>query len=136
MEGLNGEDREVIVERTDDANYARVTVSDLVDITVRVRSIGEKEDRHHYHIPADDTFAHLETQFTFSNLSDLVEGVLGKTYRPGYVSRVKRGVPMPLMGGEDKYKTPSLFSPLCKVCSFQTTARQSGGLAITTGVVA
>ncbi|XP_004296206.1 PREDICTED: uncharacterized protein LOC101296556 [Fragaria vesca subsp. vesca] len=101
-----------------------------------VRSIGEKEDRHHYHIPADDTFAHLETQFTFSNLSDLVEGVLGKTYRPGYVSRVKRGVPMPLMGGEDKYKTPSLFSPLCKVCSFQTTARQSGGLAITTGVVA
>ncbi|XP_050369197.1 uncharacterized protein LOC126787336 [Argentina anserina] len=122
-----GENREVIVERTDDANYARVTVSDLVDITIRVRPIGEKEDRiHHYQIPADNSFAHLETQFTFSKLSDLVEGVLGKTYRPGYVSRVKIGVPMPIMGGEDKYKTPSLSSPLCKVCRFQTTPPQTG----------
>ncbi|XP_021831375.1 uncharacterized protein LOC110771384 [Prunus avium] len=125
------EDREVIVERTDDTNYVRVIVTGIVDIAIRVRPIGEKEDRvHHYHIPGDDTFAHLETQFSFSNLSPLVEGVLGKTYRPGYVSPVKRGVPMPLMGGEDKYKTPSLFSPLCKVCRFQTTT-QSAGLAIT-----
>ncbi|XP_030924052.1 uncharacterized protein LOC115950913 [Quercus lobata] len=124
----NGEEREVIVERTDDANNIRVSVTGLVQIDIRVRPIGEKENRvHHYHIPANDAFAHLETQFKFSNLSDFVEGVLGKTYRPGYVSPVKIGVPMPLMGGEDKYHTPSLYSPLCKVCRFQ---RQPGFGAI------
>lgn len=69
-------------------------------------------------IPKKVDFAHLETQFKFFSLSDLVEGVLGKTYRPGYVSPVKIGVPMPMMGGEDKYQTPSLFSPLCNVCRF------------------
>ncbi|KAM5584078.1 hypothetical protein ABKV19_003780 [Rosa sericea] len=121
---IMAEGREVIVERTDDTNYVRVTVSGLVEMDIRVRPIGAEENKvHNYQIPSDDTFAHLETQFRFSNLSDLVEGVLGKTYRPGYVSPVKVGVPMPMMGGEDKYETPSLFSPLCKVCRFQ---RQSG----------
>ncbi|KAK3022490.1 hypothetical protein RJ639_045819 [Escallonia herrerae] len=61
--------------------------------------------------------------FRFSNLSDRVEGVLGKTYRPDYISPVKRGVPMPMTGGEDKYQTPSLNSPVCKACRFQ---RQAG----------
>ncbi|XP_030546172.1 uncharacterized protein LOC115752215 [Rhodamnia argentea] len=113
-------DRTVIVERTDDTNSVRVTVSGLLEMDVRVRPIGEKENQvHNYQIPKDDAFAHLETQFRFSNLSDLVEGVLGKTYRPNYVSPVKVGVPMPMMGGEDKYQTPSLLSPLCKVCRFK-----------------
>ncbi|KAF2321770.1 hypothetical protein GH714_002636 [Hevea brasiliensis] len=80
----------------------------------------ERRDRvHKYQLPEDDAFAHLETQFKFFNLTDLVEGVLGQTYRPDYVSPVKTGVPMPMMGGEDKYHTPSLFSPLCSVCRFQ-----------------
>ncbi|KAF8039812.1 hypothetical protein BT93_B2121 [Corymbia citriodora subsp. variegata] len=115
-----GEDRTVIVERTDDTNSVRVTVSGLLEMDVRVRPIGEEENRvHNYQIPKDDAFAHLETQFRFSNLSDLVEGVLGKTYRPNYVSPVKVGVPMPMMGGEDKYQTPSLLSPVCKVCRFK-----------------
>ncbi|KAK4267359.1 hypothetical protein QN277_024146 [Acacia crassicarpa] len=47
--------------------------------------------------------AHKETQFRFKNLSNFAEGVLARTYRPNYVSPVKRGVPMPIMGGEDKY---------------------------------
>ncbi|KAJ7980981.1 Root cap/late embryogenesis-like protein [Quillaja saponaria] len=116
----NDEERQVIVERTDDTNSVKVTVSELVELNIRVRPIGEEENRvHNYQIPAGDAFAHLETQFKFFNLSDLVEGVLGKTYRPEYVSPVKRGVHMPMMGGEDKYQTPSLFSPLCKVCRFQ-----------------
>ncbi|CAN6692436.1 unnamed protein product [Malus baccata var. baccata] len=128
----NGEDREVVVERTDDTNYVRVTVAGLVEMDIRVRPIGEKENKvHNYQIPADDTFAHLETQFRFTNLSDLVEGVLGKTYRPGYVSPVKVGVPMPMAGGEDKYETSSLFSPLCKVCRFQKQPElaAAGGIA-------
>lgn len=113
-------EREVVVERTDDTNSVRVTVGGLVEMDVRVTPVGADENRvHNYQLPADDAFAHLETQFRFKNLTESVEGVLGKTYRPGYVSPVKRGVPMPVMGGEDKYRTPSLFSPLCKLCRFQ-----------------
>ncbi|KAJ8768743.1 hypothetical protein K2173_023647 [Erythroxylum novogranatense] len=116
----NGVEREVVVERTDDTNTVRVTVAKLVELNIRVRPIGKEENRvHNYQLPDDDAFAHLETQFKFFDLSDLVEGVLGKTYRPDYVSPVKKGVPMPMMGGEDKYQTPSLYSPLCKVCRFQ-----------------
>ncbi|XVE59814.1 hypothetical protein DITRI_Ditri05aG0077100 [Diplodiscus trichospermus] len=123
----NGEEREVVVERTDEKNSVRVKVYGLVEIDIRVRPIGKEENRvHNYQLPDDDAFAHLETQFKFTNLSDLVEGVLGKTYQPDYVSPVKRGVPMPMMGGEDKYQTPSLFSPLCRACRFQ---RPSGSVA-------
>ncbi|KAK9279852.1 hypothetical protein L1049_013534 [Liquidambar formosana] len=117
---INGKEREVVVERTDDANSVRVTVEGLVEMDIRVTPIGKEENRaHNYQLPADDVFAHLETQFRFLNPTDLIEGILGKTYRPGYVSPVKRGVPMPMMGGEDKYQTPSLYSPLCKACRFQ-----------------
>ncbi|KAH7561017.1 hypothetical protein JRO89_XS10G0159200 [Xanthoceras sorbifolium] len=120
--------REVVVERTGDTNSVRVTVAGLVEMDVQVRPIGAEENRvHNYQLPDNDAFAHLETQFRFSNLSDLVEGVLGKTYRPGYVSPVKRGVPMPMMGGEDKYQTPSLYSHVCNFCRFQ---RPSGFTAI------
>lgn len=118
------DEREVVLERTDDTNSVRVTVSGLLEMDVKIRPIGAEENRtHNYQLPAGDAFAHLETQFRFSNLSKLVEGVLGKTYRPDYVTPVKRGVPMPMMGGEDKYQTPSLYSPLCNFCRFQ---RQPG----------
>lgn len=124
----NGEEREVVVERTDDANSVRVRIAWLVKMDIRVTPIGENENKvHNYQLPSDDAFAHLETQFRFFNLTDLVEGVLGKTYRPDYVSPVKIGVPMPMMGGEDKYQTPSLYSPICKACRFQ---RQYGFGAI------
>ncbi|KAH7542614.1 hypothetical protein FEM48_Zijuj02G0092700 [Ziziphus jujuba var. spinosa] len=48
-----------------------------------------------------------------------VKGVLGKTYRPNYVSTVKIRVPMPMIGGEVKYHTPSFLSPAYKACRFQ-----------------
>ncbi|KAF5201249.1 Root cap [Thalictrum thalictroides] len=112
--------REVAVERTDDTNSVRVTVTGLVEMYVKVTPIGAEENRvHKYQLPSGDAFAHLETQFKFNNLTDLVEGVLGKTYRPNYVSPVKIGVPMPMMGGEDKYRTSSLLSPICKACRFE-----------------
>lgn len=112
--------RRVVVERTVDVNTVRATVSGLVQVDVRVTPIGDKENRvHHYQLPSDDVFAHLEVTFSFASLTEGVEGVLGKTYRAGYVSPVKRGVPMPIMGGEDKYRTPSLYSPSCKMCVFQ-----------------
>ncbi|XWS28412.1 hypothetical protein CRYUN_Cryun25bG0066500 [Craigia yunnanensis] len=99
----NGDEREVLVERTDDKNSARVKVSGLVEMEIRVRPIGKEESRvHNYRLPDDNAFAHLETQFKFTSLSDFVEGMLGKTYHPDYVSPVKRGVPMPMMGGPKK----------------------------------
>ncbi|KAJ9188868.1 hypothetical protein P3X46_000224 [Hevea brasiliensis] len=116
----NKEEREVIVERTDDTNSVRVIAAGLLEMDIKVRPIGKRENIvHNYQLPDDDAFAHLETQFRFKKLSDLVEGVLGKTYRADYVSPVKIGVPMPMMGGEDKYRTPSLLSPLCNACRFQ-----------------
>ncbi|GMI97356.1 hypothetical protein HRI_003404900 [Hibiscus trionum] len=123
----NDEERQVLVERTDDKNNIHVKISGLVEMYIRVRPIGEEENRvHKYQLPDDDAFAHLETQFKFINLSDHVEGVLGKTYQPGYVSPVKRGVAMPMMGGEDKYQTPYLFSTFCNACRFK---RPSGSVA-------
>ncbi|KAK4763390.1 hypothetical protein SAY86_009158 [Trapa natans] len=117
------DERAVVVERTDDLNTIRAMVTGLVAMDINVRPIGKEEDRaHNYQLPPDDAFAHLEIQFRFENLTDMVEGVLGKTYRPGYVSPVKIGVPMPMIGGEDMYMTPSLNSPLCKVCRFHRQA--------------
>ena len=78
----SGEERQVVVERTDDTNSVRVRVAGLVEMDIRVTPIGENDNKvHNYQLPADDAFAHLETQFRFSNLSDLIEGVLGKSYR-------------------------------------------------------
>jgi len=126
----SGNQREVIVERTDDTNSIRVTVSGLLEMDIRVRPIGEKENMaHNYQLPSDDAFAHLETQFKFKNPTDSIEGVLGQTYRPSYVSPVKRGVAMPMMGGEDKYQTPSLFSTTCKLCRFQRPSTSQGLIA-------
>ncbi|XP_016187407.2 uncharacterized protein LOC107629203 [Arachis ipaensis] len=127
----NGDDREVIIERTDDTNSLRVKVSGLVEMDIRARPIGEKENKvHNYQLPSDDAFAHLETQFRFKNLSDSVEGILGQTYRPNYVSTVKKGVAMPMMGGEDKYETRTLYSTTCKLCRFErpTEIASSEGL--------
>lgn len=123
----DGEERQVVVERTDDTNAVKVTVAGLLEMDIKVRPIGKHENKvHNYQLPDNDAFAHLETQFRFKNLTDLVEGVLGKTYRPDYVSPVKTGVPMPMMGGEDKYQTPSLSSPLCRLCRFQGASAGNG----------
>ncbi|XP_077252660.1 uncharacterized protein LOC143892073 [Tasmannia lanceolata] len=133
----NEERRSVLVERTDETNNIRVTIDGLVEMDVKVTPIGEEENRaHNYQLPRDDAFAHLETQFRFANLTEAVEGVLGQTYRPNYVNPVKTGVPMPLMGGEDRYRTPSLVSPNCSACRFQksylakeTTSNNEVGVA-------
>lgn len=126
-------EREVVIERTDEFNSVKVTVSGLLALDVKVTPIGEEEDRvHGYKLPAGDAFAHLETQFKFKNLTDKVEGVLGQTYRPDYVSPVKKGVPMPVMGGEDRYRTAGFLSTSCVSCRFKSEGPRmvdgSGGM--------
>lgn len=112
-------EREVVVERTAERNSAKVTVAGVVEVDVKVVPITAEDDRKHsYRLPAGDAFAHLEMQFRFVRLTAAVEGVLGQTYRPGYVSPVKKGVAMPMMGGEDKYQLPSFLSTSCAKCLF------------------
>ncbi|KAJ4726249.1 Root cap/late embryogenesis-like protein [Melia azedarach] len=69
-------------------------------------------------IPSDDCFAHPEVQFRFCGLSSKVEGVLGRTYQPDFKNPAKPGVAMPVVGGEDKYRTRSLLSAECNSCIF------------------
>ncbi|XP_058103657.1 uncharacterized protein LOC131247293 [Magnolia sinica] len=133
--------REVSIERTDEFNSVRITISGLVEMDVKVTPIGEAENRaHNYQLPAGDAFAHLETQFRFTNLTDMVDGILGQTYRPRYISPVRTGIPMPMMGGEDKYFVKSLYSPNCNACRFQRTLLPTSEITdsgdATVGVVA
>ncbi|KAK3026139.1 hypothetical protein RJ639_042582 [Escallonia herrerae] len=112
-------DGNLMVERTVTYNSVTVTLPGVVEMSVNVVPVTKEDDRvHSYQIPSDDCFAHLEVQFKFFHLSEKVEGVLGQTYRPEFKSPVKIGVPMPVMGGEDKYKTSSLVSADCKYCIF------------------
>ena len=54
-------EREVVIERTDEFNSMKVTVSGLLELDVKVTPIGEEENRTHgYRLPAGDAFAHLE----------------------------------------------------------------------------
>lgn len=111
------------VERTSRKNSALITLRETAEISVNVVPVTKEDDRvHNYQIPADDCFAHLEVQFRFFGLSDKVEGVLGRTYRPDFQNPAKPGVAMPVVGGEDKYRTASLLSSECKLCIFSPAA--------------
>lgn len=110
---------QLILERTDETNSVNVILPGLARISLNVAPIEERDNiMHNYQLPPNDAFAHLEMQFKFFNLSSTVEGVLGQTYRPNFINPVKRGVPMPVMGGEDRYATSSLYSADCKSCKY------------------
>ncbi|XP_057955532.1 uncharacterized protein LOC131149257 [Malania oleifera] len=107
------------VERTLSKNSVTVTLPEMVEISVNVVPVTKEDDRiHNYQIPSDDCFAHLEVQFRFFGLSPKVEGVLGRTYQPNFKNPAKPGVAMPVVGGEDKYRTTSLLSADCSSCVF------------------
>ncbi|KAH7544193.1 hypothetical protein ACOSP7_030706 [Xanthoceras sorbifolium] len=107
------------VERTSTKNSVLVTLPDVAEISINVVPVTKEDDRiHNYQIPSDDCFAHLEVQFRFYGLSSKVEGVLGRTYQPDFKNPAKPGVAMPVVGGEDKYRTTSLLSADCTSCIF------------------
>ncbi|XP_020202628.1 uncharacterized protein LOC109788344 [Cajanus cajan] len=113
------EEKDVKVERVASKNSVMVTLKDVAEILVNVVPVTKEDDRiHNYQVPSDDCFAHLEVQFRFFALSPKVDGVLGRTYRLDFENPAKPGVAMPVVGGEDKYKTNSLFSPDCGSCVF------------------
>ncbi|CAI0439062.1 unnamed protein product [Linum tenue] len=113
-------DGDVRVERVSTRNSVIVTIRDKAEILVSVVPVTKEDDRiHKYRVPENDCFAHLEVQFRFFELSPRVEGVLGRTYQPDFENNVARpGVAMPVMGGEDKYRTSGLVSAECGACIF------------------
>lgn len=107
------------VERVANKNSVMVTLKDVAEILVNVVPVTKEDDRiHNYQVPSDDCFAHLEVQFRFFALSPKVDGVLGRTYRLDFENPAKAGVAMPVVGGEDRYKTKSLLSHDCGSCVF------------------
>ncbi|KAF7836762.1 root cap/late embryogenesis-like protein [Senna tora] len=112
-------ENKIRVERTSSKNSVEIIIPEVAEIYVNVVPVTKEDSRiHNYQIPEDDCFAHLEVQFKFYGLSPKVEGVLGRTYQPDFENPAKMGVAMPVVGGEDKYKTTSLLSADCRVCLF------------------
>ncbi|CDY50152.1 BnaA01g26120D [Brassica napus] len=120
---------QVSVKRVNaDTNNIEVEVEGLLKITARVVSITMEDSRiHGYDVKEDDCLAHLDLGFKFQDLSDNVDGVLGQTYRPNYVSRVKIGVHMPVMGGDREFQTTGLFAPDCSAARFTGNGGRNGG---------
>ncbi|KAH7842761.1 hypothetical protein Vadar_008843 [Vaccinium darrowii] len=119
LSSWNSPDRNFQVERISSKNSVIFSIPDVMEIAVKVMPVTKEDDKmHNYQIPSNDCFAHLQVQFKFFSLSPKVEGVLGITYQPDFKNPAKKGVSMPVLGGEDKYRTTSLLSADCKSCLF------------------
>ncbi|PPS00117.1 hypothetical protein GOBAR_AA20542 [Gossypium barbadense] len=91
-------EKDVKVERVTNKNSVIVTLKDSAEIMVNVVPVTKEDDKiHNYKVPSDDCFAHLEVQFRFFALS---------------------GVAMPVVSGEDKYRTTELLSANCLTCLY------------------
>jgi len=110
----------VTIVRSGATNKVEVQAEGKFKIKAVVVPITEKESLiHKYGINDKDCFAHLDLSFKFYSLSEEVNGVLGQTYASSYVSRVKMGVAMPVLGGEREFSTSSLFATDCAVARFR-----------------
>ncbi|TKY66569.1 Root cap [Spatholobus suberectus] len=119
LSAWRGPQSQLRIERTSSKNGVTVTLQEAAEISVNVVPVTREDSRtHNYQIPDDDCFAHLEVQFRFHGLSNKVDGVLGRTYQPDFRNPARLGVAMPVLGGEDRYRTASLVSEDCGVCLF------------------
>ncbi|KAL2939330.1 Halomucin [Bienertia sinuspersici] len=111
---------QVTITRTNTkTNNIVVEVQGKLKIIAQVVPITEHESRvHNYGITKEDCFAHLDLGFKFLSLTRKVEGVLGKTYKEDYISKVNVGANMAVMGGEKEYASSSIFATDCLASRF------------------
>ncbi|KAA8539155.1 hypothetical protein F0562_025847 [Nyssa sinensis] len=109
----------VTILRTSNTNHVMVEVANSFRVNVVVVPITVEESRvHGYNITDENCFAHLELRLKFYNLTDLVDGVIGQTYRRNYVSKAKVNVPMPVIGGLRKFSSSNIFATDCPASRF------------------
>lgn len=136
----NPKDQNAKLERIASRNSVIISIPQVVEIAVKVVPITKEDDKvHNYQIPSDDCFAHLEVQFRFFGLTSEVEGVIGRTYKPDFQNPAKPGVAMPVVGGEDEYRTTSLLSADCRKCMYnpiQNISKKDSPLPLEYGTLA
>ncbi|CAN0846346.1 Microtubule-actin cross-linking factor 1, isoforms 6/7, partial [Linum grandiflorum] len=126
--GANWKSEMTSITRTSDANNVVVEVEGRFKIAVKVVPITQEDSRiHNYGVRDDDCMAHLDLGFKFHSLGEEVDGVLGQTYRNGYVSRLNVGAKMAVMGGEREFATSSLFAADCAASRFVGSVSGGGG---------
>ncbi|KAL2543147.1 late [Abeliophyllum distichum] len=118
------------LKRLSETNKIQIKVDEIFDIVASVVPITLNESLiHGYDVTEEDCFAHLELNFRFESLSNMVDGVLGQTYRPIYQTRVKISVAMPIMGGAHKFASSHLFATDCAVSKFGRYWKNTGDMS-------
>ncbi|KAL3699221.1 hypothetical protein R1sor_017243 [Riccia sorocarpa] len=120
---------DVVVERTSSFNNAHIVIESLVEVTVSAVPVTEQELRNLTFNSTDqdveDSFAHMNLQFQFLQLSNSTDGVLGQTYKPGYSTPIQSNSSVPVMSEEEKFINSSLLKSDCKVSHFSPPVDQA-----------